>query len=141
MTLWDLIASEKLTFHGIPQKDGGQFYCALGTLNIQLAMGRFSHMGNLQFFTLLRGTARSSLLGEMREFLPHWLKIYSHLLNQEKSPQKATSTKILFPHQTKVHSRNKLRFSSYNPIKTVFSCSQSPVSYLCTVCNTEHRSW
>ena len=99
MTLWDLIASEKLTFHGIPQKDGGQFYWALGTLNIQLALGRFSHMGNLQFFTLLRGTARSSLLGEMREFLPHWLKIYSHLPNQEKSPQKTTSTKILFPHQ------------------------------------------
>ena len=58
----------------------------------------------LKFFTLLRGTARFSLLGEWLEPLPYWPKIYLTLCHhQENSPQYRCIPKFLFPSP---HQRN-----------------------------------
>ena len=97
---WDLIASEKLTFHETSLEDMGQFYWALGDLKLSVTSAGVHHMRNLQFFTFEEDNKVFSIGREGGVPSP----LFKNLLmppHQYMSPQDSP-TKFLFP-PPKVH--------------------------------------
>ena len=77
---------------------GGQFFLALEVLNFHLPWEGLAKWGFKIFDTLGEGVgSRVFSAGWGGESLPHWLKIYSSLPDQEKSPPVDSSHQIFIP--------------------------------------------
>ena len=77
---------------------GGQFFLALEVLNFHLPWEGLAKWGFKIFDSLgVGGGSRVFSAGWGGESLPHWLKIYSSLPHQEKSPPVDSSHQIFIP--------------------------------------------